>query len=256
MPMFRLKGYLLLTVPVLITIVCSYQSTSAQGGPPVITDDTETVPGGHWEINTAFTYERGSDGRFFGIPLLDMNYGLSKNTQLKVEVPWLLLRRDGKPGVHGLGNTNIGVRWRFRDEKEHHRIAMSVYPQFEFNNPTSSVRKGLVDRGPEFLMPLQLQTQVGKYGINGDVGYRFKRGPDELIYGVVVGRELNEAFELLGEVHGTGAASRLSQSEIVYDVGSRVKLSSHMTLLLSAGTSIRANLDPRFICYTGIQVTF
>ena len=131
----------------------------------MITDDTETVPKGHWEINTAFTIERGFDGRFFGTPLLDINYGLSKNTQLKVEIPWLVLRRNGQRGISGLGNTNIGVRWRFRDEDEKHRVAISIYPQIEFNNPTSSVRRGLVDKGPEFLMPLQWQTMVGKFAV-------------------------------------------------------------------------------------------
>ena len=240
----------------LISVVGITRSVVAQGGPPVITDDTETVPTGHWEINTAFTFERGSDGRFFGAPLLDVNYGLSKSLQLKVEIPWLVFHPNGQPGIHGLGNTNIGVRWRFRDEKEHHRIAMSIYPQFEFNNGNSSVRKGLLDRGPEFLMPLQWQTQVGKYGINGDVGYRFKRGPDELIYGIVVGREFNDRFELLGEIHGTGPRSSLSDSEVVFNFGSRAALSKHTTLLLSAGKSIRRNLDPRFIAYAGLQVNF
>lgn len=240
----------------LLLVILAGTDARAQGGPPMITDDTGTVPRGHWEINMAFTVERGADGRLFGVPLADINYGLSKNTQIKVEIPWLVMHRNGQPSVHGLGNTNIGVRWRFRDETDHHRIAMSIYPQIEFNNPTSSVRRGLVDKGPEFLMPLQWQTQVGKFGIGGDVGYRFKRGPDDLIYGFIVGREIKEGVELLGEVHGTGPRNTLGDSEIVYNFGSRVKLSSHTTLLLSAGKSVRRNFDPRFMGYGGLQITF
>jgi hypothetical protein len=227
-----------------------------QGGPPMITDDTETVPKGHFEINTAFTVERGEDGRLFETPLVDFNYGLSKNTQLKIEIPWLVLHSNGQRSLNGLGNTNIGVRWRFRDEREHHRVALSIYPAIEFNNPTSSVRRGLVDKGPEFLMPLQWQTKVGKYGLNGDVGYRIKRGADEVIYGVLVGREFGEAFELLAEVHGNGERQRLSDSEIVFNLGTRVRLTSHLNLLFSAGKSIRPSRDPRFINYTGIQINF
>src|SRR5436190_14379552 len=83
----------------------------AQGGPPMITDDTETVPMGHWEINTAFTIERTADGRLFGIPLLDINFGLSKRSQLKIEISWLVLHQNGQRGLSGLGNTNIGVGW-------------------------------------------------------------------------------------------------------------------------------------------------
>jgi hypothetical protein len=246
----------LLLLQVFVVIFCS-RFVMAQGGPPMITDDTETIPTKHWEINTAFTVERGSDGRLFGTPLLDINYGLGERMQLKVEIPWLVLHRNGQPGTQGLGNTNIGVRYRFRDEKENHPLALSIYPAIEFNNPTSSVRKGLVDKGPEFLMPLQLQTKIGKFGVNGDVGYRFKRGPDEMIYGVVVGREFSKgAFELLGEIHGEGPRARLGDSEVVYNLGSRVTLTKHAVLLLSAGKSIRRNFDPRFIGYAGIQVNF
>jgi hypothetical protein len=228
----------------------------AQGGPPVITDDTGTVPKGHWEINTAFTIEHTSDGRLFGTPLLDINYGLSKNTQFKVEIPILVLHPNGMRGISGPGNTNIGVRWRFRDEDDHHRIALSIYPQFEFNNPTASVRRGLVDRGPEFLMPLQIQTQIGKIGINGDIGYRFKRGMDEIIYGVVFGRTFRERVDLLAEIHASQPTTHFSEAEVVYNLGSRVKLTGHFTLLLAAGRSLRSDRDPKFIGYAGIQTIF
>lgn len=222
----------------------------------MITDDTGTVPKGHWEINSAFTIERTADGRSFGTPLLDINFGLSKNTQIKVEIPWVVIHQNGQKGISGLGNTNIGVRWRFRDENEKKRVALSIYPQIEFNNPTSSVRRGIVDRGPAFLMPLQWQTQVGKYGIGGDVGYRFKRGKDEIIYGVIVGRKFKESYEILGEIHGTGPNNNLRESEIVFNLGTRIKLNNNLNLITSAGRSIRRNFDPRFIGYAGLQITF
>ncbi len=186
-----------------------------------------------------------------------INYGSSKNTQLKVEIPWLVLRRNGQKSIDGLGNTNIGIRWRFRDETKEKRVALSIYPQVEFNNPTSSsVRRGIVDRGTQFLMPLQWQTQVGKFGINGDVGYRLKRGTDEIIYGVVVGRKIKDSFEILGEIHATGPQSILRDSEVVFNIGSRLKLNDHLSLITSTGRSIRRNFDPRFIGYAGFQITF
>ncbi len=243
-------------VLVAFSILAFCSGLEGQGGPPMITDDTGTVPRGQWEINTSFTMERGSVGRVYGSPLLDINYGLSGNTQLKVEIPWLILGGNGDRSISGLGNTNIGVRWRFRDEREHHRVALSIYPQVEFNNSTSSVRRGIVDRGPEFLIPLQWQTQVGKFGVNGDIGYRFKRGPDEMIYGVVVGREFKERLELLGEIHGAGQRLHFRKSEIVYNLGARAKLTDHLTLLMSAGSSVIRDRDPHFIAYAGIQTTF
>ncbi|HMM78832.1 MAG TPA: hypothetical protein PKC65_02300 [Pyrinomonadaceae bacterium] len=242
------------SVLVLLTLFHTFTAFS-QGGPPMITDDTETVPRGHFEINTAFTLERGFDTRLFSTPLLDINYGLSRNTQLKVEIPWLVLHRNGQLGIQGLGNTNIGVRWRFRDDDKKHRVAMSIYPQFEFNNPSSSVRRGVVDKGPEFLMPMQWQTKIGKFAVGGDVGYRLKRGPDEIIYGLIVGKQFR-SLELMSEIHGTGPKQQLGKSQIAFNLGSRAKLSNHLTLLLSGGRSIRPGYDPRFIGYAGLRVDF
>lgn len=251
----RMSASVGISISGILFILSSAQMTHAQGGPPMITDDTETVAKGHFEINTAVTFERGTDGDVFETPLLDLNYGLGDHLQLKLEIPWVVLHNYGERTLGGLGNTNIGMRWRFRDETEHHRVALSIYPQLEINNPGPSVRRGLVERGPEFLFPLQWQTKIGKYGINGDVGYRFKRGADELIYGVLLGREFKH-FELLGEIHGTGPRIALGQSEIVYNFGSRMPLTKHTTLLLSAGRSIRSHFDPKFIGYAGIQATF
>src|SRR6476469_1535750 len=79
-------------------------STFGQGGPPMITDDTGTVDQGHFEINTAFTMEFGEDGRVWGTPLIDFNYGTSRHTQLKIEIPSYVLNTNGQPGVHAFGN--------------------------------------------------------------------------------------------------------------------------------------------------------
>jgi hypothetical protein len=103
---------------------------------------------------------------------------------------------------------------------------------------------------------MQWQTKVGKYALGGDVGYRFKRGPDELIYGVIVGREFGESFELMGEIHGTGERRQLSGSEVVFNLGSRVKMTKHSVLLLSAGRSLRPDHDPQFVGYAGVQLDF
>ena len=238
-----------------MTIV-SAANALGQGGPPMITDDTETVPKHHFEINTAFTIERGSNGESYGVPLVDFNYGLNKRMQLKAEMPWVLVHNRGESSINGIGNMNIGVRYRFRDETEKQKIALSIYPAIEFNVEQSSVRRGLVDKGPSFLLPLEWQTAIGKWGINGDVGYRFQRGRDEAIYGIVVGREINKRVELLGEWHGEGPTNRISEQAEVYNFGTRIGMTKHTTFLFSAGSSLRHNFDPKFIMYTGVQVTF
>src|SRR5215204_4515509 len=67
----------------------SGSTAHAQGGPPLITDDPGTPGDGNWEVNLAVTYERLRDERVVEAPLLDVNYGVGKRLQLKVEVPFL-----------------------------------------------------------------------------------------------------------------------------------------------------------------------
>lgn len=222
----------------------------------MITDDTGTVEQGHFEINTALTMEFGAEGRLWAVPLIDFNFGTSRNSQLKIEIPYYVLHNNGQSRVRALGNTNIGVRWRFRDGDEKGRLALSMYPQIEFNTPGSGARRlGIVERGPEFLIPLQWEMHWGKTGVNGDVGYRLKRDEDELIYGILLGREFNR-FEFLAELHGTGPRRHLNDSELVLNFGTRIPLNKHATWIMSAGRSIRPGHDPTFVGYAGIQWTF
>ena len=228
---------------------------AGQGGSPMITEDTGTTEWHRYEINTAFAVRLGAGAKVYAAPFVDLNYGITKNAQFTIGVPYLVLRRGGERSIAGLGNTNVGVKYRFREESEKRRVSMSIFPQLALNNPTSSARRGLVNEGPELLMPLQWETAFGKWGAGGEVGYRFKRGEDEVIYGVVVGREFKR-FELLAELHGTGGYGHLGASEIVCNFGTRVALSKHAAMQLSAGRSARPRRDPRFIAYAGMQWTF
>ena len=38
---------------------------------------------------------------------------------------------------------------------------MSIYPQLLLNNPTRSVRRDIVDPGPQFLMPMEANGKIG-----------------------------------------------------------------------------------------------
>ena len=245
-------------IGIIMVAICTSLTCAAQGGPPMITDDTGTVPKGHFEINTAFTMEFTKDGHLWGTPLIDFNYGTSKHTQLKIEVPYLVQKDHGTDRVHALGNTNIGVRWRFKDMDEDKRTwAVSMYPQIEFNTPGSPAKTlGIEDRGPMFLMPFQFEKKISKnWAFNGDAGWRFQRGEDEAIYGGVFGREY-KGVDLLFEAHASSPSHHWSDTEAVFDLGTRIPISKHATFLGAAGRSFLGIRDPQFIGYVGIQWTF
>ena len=229
----------------------------AQGGPPLQTDDPGTPGDGGWEINIAFTLEEVEGERLFATPLLDLNYGYGDRIQLKFQIPWLILDEEGSPTRGGFGNSQVGVKWRFLDE-DVDGVAMSTYPQFEFNNPTSSDERGLVEKGVELLLPVQLQKSLGPISMNGQVGYAIRENrEDEWVYGLALGREVSEQFELVGEVYST-TVSDFSESELAFGVGTRLKITELLTLLLSAGRSFRGagSGEPHLVVYAGLQFFF
>jgi len=126
----------------------------AQGGPPLLTDDPGTPGNRNWEINIATTHFRSPGEREIEAPLLDINYGLGDRIQLKYEVPYLFDSDEGAPYRTAVGNSLIGVKWRFFQESDEKGWNISTYPQLELNNPFNSEALGLVDRGPRFLLPV------------------------------------------------------------------------------------------------------
>lgn len=243
-----------LLVAILSVLAC--RSIEAQGGPPMITDDPATVGNGNWEINLLPTMERTRSGTRYETPNVDINYGLGNRLQLRFEVPWVVQTERGSTARSGLGNSGVGVRFRFIDEARH-GFSMSTYPALEFNNPTNSVKRGLADEGHRFFLPVEIAREINGTVVNAEVGYLFDQyGENSWEYGLVVGRDVSEHVELLGEVHGSTPRD-LSEREVVFNIGSRVGMTEHVTLLVSGGRSIRNPADgPVTIAALGLQLNF
>ncbi|HLW79770.1 MAG TPA: hypothetical protein VKU44_09255 [Terriglobia bacterium] len=183
----------------------------AQGGPPFRSDDPDTPENRNWEINTVLVGDRNPSEGFYETPNLDVNYGLGNRVQVKYEVP-LSIYESRDPSEHvvaGLGNSLLGVKLRFfshhpktalpdANGKRESNFAMSIYPQLLLNNPTRSVRRDVVEPGPQFLMPMEANGRIGPVRISGEFGYWFtnKDVPDSWIRGVIVGHEFKKKTEL------------------------------------------------------------
>ena len=245
-------------VPLLLVMLAAISlPAAAQGGPPFIGDDPGTPGDGNWEINVAAYTERHPTERIYNAPILDANYGWGPRIQLKYQVPYLVDGTDGGPTRSGLGKSLAGVKWRFYDNDEK-GLEISTYPQLEFNNPTSSVQRGLVDSGVRFYLPIEVTKKVGPFVVNPEVGYWFadKAGAAWAI-GVVVARQVSKRLELDGELYAT-ANTNGSNHWNTYDGGGRYKLGEHFVLLFMAGRSFRgpASEQPQFFGYLGMQFLF
>src|SRR5947209_16613980 len=188
------------------------QSSWAQGGPPMITDDPGTPGNGKWEINLAVAFEHRSGETSLDLPEIDLNYGLGANVQLTLQTaPVLLMREDHGP-VGGMGGTETAVKWRFLDE-EKSGFDMSMFPRIIFNVLQSSVRRGLSEDGTRFQIPFQRAKTFRRWNMDGEFGALASSvGRSEFLYGIVGGFDVAKETMLMAEIHGT---SRISFSREV-----------------------------------------
>ena len=227
----------------------------AFAGPPLLTDDPDTPGDKHWEINIAFTIDKLQSEATFETPLLDLNYGVGNNIQLKYEVPLLIQHEQGIGTQSGLGNSLVGVKWRFLDE-EKIGVNMSTYPQFEFNPPTSSADRGLVEKGTNLLLPVEVSKKFGPFWVGGELGYTIRQNSDnDWFYGLCSGYEIRENLTIMGEIHG-GVTKEFKKEETVFNIGTQWDFSKKFGLLASAGRRFsRATSDePDLLFYLGLQM--
>ncbi len=241
------------TAVALALIACS--PVLAHAGPPMMTADPGTPGDGKWENNFAVTLEKRPSGSVWAAPDLDLNYGLGDHIQLNYEGPWIVVSPEGAGTKSGLGNSIVGVKWRFLDE-EKQGISVSAKGEFEFNPPTSSADRGVVEEGTVFRLPVQMEKKLGPVTTGLEFGRAFKeKQEDAWIYGFVVGHKFTESIEVLGEVHGTGRPN-FRKHETVFNVGTIWDLSRKYSLLFSAGRGFQSSASdaPTLLLYVGMQL--
>ena len=251
----------------------------AQGGPPFRSDDPDTPGNKNWEINIVLTGDRNPSEGSYATPNIDVNYGLGNRIQLKYEVPFSIQESRGPSGhvVAGLGNSLLGIKWRFYSHhprnkmpddtyKRESNFSISIYPQLLLNNPTSSVRREIVDPGPQFLIPLEASTRIGPIRISGEFGHWFtsKDVSNSWIRGVIIGHEFRRKIEVSLEVYDqkatSGPVGKSTARESTLGIGCRIPVAGRGSVwfIAMAGRSLvtvtPTNDQPSWIASVGVQV--
>jgi hypothetical protein len=52
-------------------------------------------------------------------------------------------------------------------------FSIGTYPQASINNPTSAVRRGIVENGPQYYVPMEMTAKISPINFNGEVGHWF-----------------------------------------------------------------------------------
>lgn len=233
-----------------IALLLGVSPARAQGGPPLITDDPDTPGPGYWEINVSAFVERRAQVSNVELPRVDVNYGVGRRVQLKIEAPWIREHEDGQVRT-GAGDAEAGVKYRFLGQ-EGKPISWSVYPQIAFNTASASVANGS-DAGSEFFLPTELTIEIGHVEINGEAGRRFASAGGTWEFGASTEGHVLPRLELLAELHDESRTG--TRDELIANVGARPKLTKQIIVLLAAGRGFHgpANDRARLLLYAGLQ---
>jgi len=272
--MTRVREFIQLLL--LLVLFAGAVTASAQGGPPFFTDDPGTPGNRQWEINLGFAGNHNPAHSSYQLPNIDINYGWGDRIQLMYSPSLAAATDEHNTTLAGLGETQFGIKWRYFEHHtpdepksdENMTFSLGTYPQALINNPTSSVRRGIVENGPQYYLPAEFTAKLGPLDLNGEVGRWFgnKLVPSRWGRGLIAGHEFNARTELYAEIYDLQDANRIDampkQRQLTADVGGRQTLdhAGHLRLLFLGGRGIQAvtrqNSEPNWIAYVGVQILF
>ncbi len=244
-----------------------FMPTMARAGPPFRTDDPEPVDHQHIEM---FVYSDGAHVRgetSGGALAVDFNYGAAPNLQLHVGPSTAFDATPGAPFHLGLGDTELGVKYRFLQEDKNGATPMaSFYPLLVL--PTGSQQRGLGEGYVRAFLPLWIEKNFGDWVTYGGGGYWLNNnsrfgGRNYLYAGWTLQRKVTSNLSLGGELFFQTAGSVQLPTNLPgpdnlgFNLGGIYDLDEHNHLLASAGRGLlNARQTNLFSWYLAWQLTY
>ncbi|HLV79935.1 MAG TPA: hypothetical protein VKT32_06610, partial [Chthonomonadaceae bacterium] len=229
-------------------------SGRALAGPPFVTDDPEPVEFHHWEIYISSIYQHAFGGISGTLPHLEVNNGIAPNLQLHLIVPNAFSGMPGSPTQYGLGDTELGVKWRFVQESKT-TPQIGIFPLLEA--PTGDAGRGLGTGHLQTFLPVWIQKSWGPWTSYGGGGYWINPGAGNKNYwltGWLLQKDLNAHWTLGGELFYTTSPAVGVRAQLDFNLGGYYNFDDGHHLLFSAGRSLSG--DTTFMAYLGYQWTF
>ena len=207
-------------------------------GPPYVTDDPEPVPLRNWELYLAGG--RASEGSDLSgdAPHFEVNYGIAKGLQLHLIVPVSFSRPAGGSTTFGLGDIEVGAKYRFLEETGD-RPQVGMFPLVEV--PSGDAGRGLGAGHVRAFLPVWIQKSYGKVTTYGGGGYWINPGEGNRNWWYVGWQVQVQATSFLSpgvEVYYQSPAQEGRSAEVHVNGGLILDLGENHHVLVSAGGGI------------------
>lgn len=208
-------------------------------------------------IGGLYTHRHGETAGW--APNVEVNYAATDRLQLHAMVPFAFDRISGFGTNYGIGDAEVGARYRFIDEDAGGwRPAVAIYPLVDF--PTGDEQRNLGTGRTHVFLPLWFSKTIGDWVPYAGGGYWINPGPenkDWMFAAVGAIRVINAAWSLTGEVFHATAAKVGLKEQTGFDVGARYNMTAHHHLVFAVGRGIQNATDTNEItAYAAYVVTF
>jgi hypothetical protein len=243
---------LLLTVTALTFLA----GGAGHAGPPFITDDPDPVEYHHWEFYVASIDSDVARDWSGTSPHFELNYGVITNLQLHLIVPLGYDDSPGGPPHFGVGDVELGTKYRFIHETDH-VPEVGAFPLLEV--PTGSAEHNLGNGHLQAFLPIWMQKSWGTWTAYGGGGYgvnSFSGRDNWGFVGAVLQKQIYHNVAVGAEVfHQTALETDFPVVGTAFNLGTVIDFSEHQHLLLSAGRTLGGG-PVTFQCYIAWQWTF
>jgi hypothetical protein len=244
---------------ILVALLVSYSGIVLAGN-PLLTNDPETPGRNGWEVNLSHNMAFSLPAFRQALPLANVNYGTSEKNQWKISVP--VIENDPRPGGEhwGIGDVQLGWKYRFLEEDEH-GIQASIYPQPLL--PTGNAALGLGNDRFELFIPGQIGRHFcdDKLFLYGEVGHNFVfdgSTQHSWFFGAAAEYQVTEKIELVSEIVRISFPNNNGTEDFLFNAGVNVRLSKHVVLQTAFGRTFfdEASGAPFFSSYVGLHITW
>lgn len=227
---------------------------STPQSPPLDVDDPETPGCNKWEINFVLDGDFSKDQKTLELPLLDINYGIGDNLQLKYEVPSVTEKTEETTKT-AIGETKAGLKYLFYENEDDH-LSFAIYPQVKVVH--NDEESGTITTLP-LLMALKIgENSHGKVTLTTNLGYNVSHNiaeQDFVSISAGVGSPISKSTSIMGElstIQGLKATTEDPREQFVKaNLGLVTLVNKSVLLFGSLGTSLVSTDDRQHLFALG-----